>query len=111
PEDLSSGPRTAVLRVGRRVEMSSRSAKAGVDGSTPDAGPAEDVDAVPLDALIDAADGARGSRREPRQVHWPVKPRPGVRRANRPCPDQREGREQRTSASRRPPGHAPNYTT
>src|SRR5437867_1974830 len=89
--------------------MSSRSAEAGIDGSASDPGHAEDVDALPVDTLIDAADRARSSGSEARQVKRPVKPRPWVGCAN--CLDQHEGRQQRTCEDRGHRGHASNYTT
>jgi hypothetical protein len=81
PEHLPAGPGAAVLIVGPRISRPGRAAQAGVDGPAPDPGTAEYIDALPVEALIDAADRARGSGRKSRQMQRPVKLCPGVGRA------------------------------
>src|SRR5437763_8626735 len=104
PEDFSSVPTAVVLCIEQRVEVSPRSTKAGVDGSAPDPGLAKDVDALPVDALIDSADGARSSGGEPRKMQRPVKPRPWIGRAT--CLDERKRPQKRKCMSRDRPGHS-----
>src|ERR1043166_8712333 len=79
PEHLDAGPGAPVLMVRPRISFSSRAAEAGVDGPAPDPGAAEDIDALPGNAPIDAANRAGGSWREPWQMQRSVKLRPRSR--------------------------------
>src|SRR5204862_5929988 len=105
PEELPPGPSAAVLVVRLCIQTSGRVAEAGIDGPAPDSGAADDLEALPVEARIDAANRARGSWGKTRQVERAVQLRPGVRGADGLDPSQR--RQNRNSRNQRP-GHGLN---